>query len=122
MDENIDITLQRILSLIPRKPNGKFVHGSQKEFAEKLNMPHNLVTMWVSGSSKSYMQKLYEISDKYNVSVEWLKGETDVKEKPAPKNGDGLSEEERIMLEKFRRISEDERKTILRIMNGLEEK
>ena len=88
MDENIDITLQRILSLIPRKPNGKFVHGSQKEFAEKLNMPHNLVTMWVSGSSKSYMQKLYEISDKYNVSVEWLKGETDVKEKPAPKNGD----------------------------------
>lgn len=119
----MDITLERILSLIPRKQNGDFVHGAKKEFAQSLGLKNgNLVSDWEKGRTNSYTNYLYQISDKYNVSVEWLKGETDVKEKPAPKNGDGLSEEERIMLEKFRRISEDERKTLLRIMNGLAEK
>lgn len=31
---------------------------------------------------------MYLISDKYNVSVEWLKGETDIKEKPPAETGD----------------------------------
>lgn len=119
----MDIMLERILSLIERKPDGNFVHGAKKEFAQSLGLKNgNLVSDWEKGRTNSYTNYLYQISDKYNVSVEWLKGETDVKEKPAPKNGDGLSEEERIMLEKFRRISEDERKTLLRIMNGLAEK
>ena len=65
----MDITLERILSLIPKKPDGSYVHGAKKEFAENLSLSHNLVTMWISGKSKSYEQKLYEISDKYNVSV-----------------------------------------------------
>lgn len=119
----MDITLERIISLIPKKPDGKFQHGELKKFANSIGLKSgNLISDWLKGRSVSYNNYIYEISDKYNVSVEWLKGETDVKEKPAPKNGDGLSEEERIMLEKFRRISEDERKTLLRIMNGLAEK
>lgn len=88
----MDITLERILSLIPKKPDGSFVHGAKKEFSEQLNLSHNLVTMWISGKSRSYEQKLYEISDKYNVSVEWLKGETDIKEKLVPTNGNELLE------------------------------
>ena len=118
----MDITLERILYLIPRNPDGKYKHGEKKKLCERIGAPTNIINEWERGTSKSYRNYLYAISDKYNESVEWLKGETDVKEKPAPKNGDGLSEEERIMLEKFRRISEDERKTLLRIMNGLAEK
>jgi hypothetical protein len=79
----MDITLERILSLIPKKPDGKFKHGAKKEFAESLNLRSgNLIPDWVSGRSNSYMNYLYEISEKYNVSVEWLRGETDTKEKP----------------------------------------
>jgi hypothetical protein len=78
----MDITLERILSLIPKKPDGKFQHGAKKEFADSLDLSHNIVTMWVSGQSTSYKSHLYEISEKYNVSVEWLRGETDIKEKP----------------------------------------
>ena len=118
----MDIVLERILSLIPRKPDGKFVHGSKKSFADELDLPHNLIAEWCSGRNKYYYKYLYQISDKYNVSVEWLKGETDIKEKPAPKNGDGLYDDERIMLEKFRSMSFDDKKAILRIMNGLTEK
>lgn len=80
----MDIVLSRILSLIPKKPDGKYVHGAKAEFADSLGMARNLVTMWESGQSQSYRNKLHEIAAKYDVSVEWLKGETDEK-KPAPK-------------------------------------
>ena len=49
--------------------------------------------MWENGSSTSYKRKLYEISAAYNVSVEWLRGETDdpaQKKKPAT-DGDRLN-------------------------------
>lgn len=73
----MDITLERILSLIPKKPDGKFVHGAKKDFADSLGLPSNIVAEWISGRNKSYPNYLYEIAAKYDVSVEWLKGETD---------------------------------------------
>lgn len=85
----LDITLKRILSLIPKRADGKYVHGAKKKFAESIGyVGGEIVNMWENGSSKSYMGKLYEISSIYNVSVEWLKGETnepsqeEQKEKP----------------------------------------
>ena len=88
----MDIVLERILSLLPKKPDGKFVRGSKKEFAQSIGYDSgDIVSMWINGSSTSYNGKLHEISAKYGVSVEWLRGETDEKEKPAPK-GDGLKE------------------------------
>ncbi len=79
----MDITLERILSLIPRKDDGNFKHGAKKQFAKSIGYDGGeIVTMWISGSSESYKRKLHEISEQYNVSVEWLKGNTDIKEKP----------------------------------------
>lgn len=79
----MDITLKRILSLIPQKEDGSFVHGAQKKFAESIGLKSgNLISDWINGRSKSYDSYIYEIADKYDVSVEWLQGYTDVKEKP----------------------------------------
>ena len=89
----MDIVLERILSLLPKKPDGKFVRGSKKEFAQSIGYDSgDIVYMWINGSSTSYNGKLHEISAKYGVSVEWLKGETDEKEKPALKESELDSE------------------------------
>lgn len=40
--------------------------------------------MWIGGTSSSYQKKLHEIAAVYHVSVEWLKGETDIKNPPGP--------------------------------------
>lgn len=92
----MDITLERILSLIPRKPDGKYVHGAKKQFAESIGLKGgNLVSDWESGRVNSYRNYLYEISEKYNVSVEWLKGESDIKEKrPADKSGREVTDDD----------------------------
>lgn len=89
----MDIVLERILSLIPKKPDGKYIHGAKKEFAQSIGYDGgDIVSMWINGSSKSYMGKLHEIAAKYNVSVEWLKGETDIKN-PASTTADGWEKE-----------------------------
>ncbi len=73
----MDIMLERILSLIPRKPDGKYVHGAKKEFCERIGAPVNIVSEWEAEKTKSYRNYLYQIASEYNVSVEWLKGETE---------------------------------------------
>lgn len=89
----MDITLERILSLIPKKPNGKYVHGSFAQFARSVGLSSgNLVSDWIAGRTNSYKNYLYEIAAKYDVSVEWLKGETDEK-KPTTAKGDGLDDD-----------------------------
>ena len=74
----MDITLDRILSLLPRNENGKIRHGAKADFARELGFSDGaIVSMWEKGSSKSYLGYLYEIARMYGVSLEWLRGETD---------------------------------------------
>ena len=86
----MDETLARIISLFPTYEFGKPVRGSSKELAEYLGLPHNIVAEWKSGRNKSYTRYLHEIAEKYGVSVEWLKGETDEKNQPVT-DGDRLN-------------------------------
>lgn len=78
----MDIVLERILSLLPRKEDGKLVHGAKKEFADMLGIDKAVITQWTNGSSKSYNSYLHQIASAYNVSVDWLMGRID---DPAPK-------------------------------------
>ena len=74
----MDIVLERILSLLPHDETGKIVRGAKKDFAVSLGYDSgDIVSMWIKGTSTSYKNKLHEIASKYNVSVAWLKGETD---------------------------------------------
>ena len=90
----MDITLERILSLIPRKENGDFQHGALKTFAKSIGLKSgNLISDWLKGRSESYKNYIYEVSAKYGVSVAWLKGETDEKNPPVPEDERILNEE-----------------------------
>ena len=90
----MDIMLERILSLIPKKENGDFQHGALKAFANSIGLKSgNLVSDWLNGRSESYKNYIYEVSAKYGVTVEWLKGETDEKNPPVPEDERILNEE-----------------------------
>ncbi|MBQ2768054.1 MAG: hypothetical protein IJF49_08285 [Clostridia bacterium] len=79
----MDIVLERILSLIPRKPNGDFVHGAKRIFAQSIGYKGGeIISDWIAGRSDAYLKKVYEISEKYDVNADWLLGKTDKKEKP----------------------------------------
>jgi hypothetical protein len=115
----LEIMLQRILSLIPKKPDGKYVHGAKKEFCEKIGAPTNIVSEWEKGKTKSYRNYTYVIAAEYNVSVEWLTGESDVKEKTAAGSGDSLSDQESYFIHCLRLMTEEERKCFMAQAKGV---
>lgn len=91
----MSIMQERVLSLIPRKPDGKYVHGAKADFARELGFKSGaIVSDWESGKSDSYKRYLYQISALHGVSVEYLRGETDdpgIKEAPATE-GEGYTD------------------------------
>lgn len=78
----MDKTLERIMSLVPKKPDGSPVHGAKKDFCGKIGLAPNTMTEWIAGRSQSYLKYLYQIAEAYDVSVAWLRGETDEKSPP----------------------------------------
>lgn len=85
----MDITLERMLTLIPKKENGNFKHGALSQFARSIGFKDgHIVSDWIAGNSESYKNYIYQVSALYNVSVEWLQGKTEdksIKETPDPK-------------------------------------
>lgn len=65
--------------------------------------------------------KLSIIASILNTTPEYLKGETDQKEKPAGESTDGLSDYEVRMLAWFRSLPPEKRKAILEIGDGPKE-
>ena len=121
----MDTTLERILSLLPHKPDGSLVHGAKKLFCEKVGLAPNTVTEWIAGRSQSYYRYLYQIAEAFGVSVVWLKGETSEK-KPAAQTDDGLSPEEKNRRERlallndlFLRLTPAEQERFLGRLEGI---
>ena len=118
----MDIMLERILSLIPKNDDGKYVHGAKAEFAKSIGYYDGaIVSMWIKGTSTSYKNKLHEIAEKYGVSVKWLRGETDdpgIKEAPATE-GEGSDGK---IAQFIRSASAEELAEIYRYIDFLESK
>ncbi|MBQ7089151.1 MAG: helix-turn-helix domain-containing protein [Clostridia bacterium] len=75
----MDVMYQRIFEELARA--GK----TQKELAEYLGIKQQAITNWKQRLNTSYTKYIHGIADFLGVSVAYLKGETDVKEKsPAP--------------------------------------
>lgn len=108
----MEVMLERVLSLIPKKPDGKFVHGAKKDFSKNIGAPENIVSDWISGRSSSYKNYAYQISAKYGVSVEWLRGETDEKEKPASEEA-GFHPTLEDWLDAIDRMSREEMRAVM---------
>lgn len=76
----MDLTLERILSLLPKNEKGKIAHGAKADFARSLGFDGgDIVSMWIKGTSKSYRNYIFDIAALYGVSPEWLQGATDDK-------------------------------------------
>jgi transcriptional regulator with XRE-family HTH domain len=65
--------------------------------------------------------RIEAIANFLNTTPEYLKGETDIKEKTAPINEDGLSEKECELLRIFRQLSVEEQDLFLKMFHAGQE-
>lgn len=105
----MDIVLERLLSLIPQKEDGKFVHGAKKQFCESIGAPTNIVSEWIAGKTKSYRNYVFVAASVYGVDPNWILGKTDEKEKPTTDIGDGFTDEQRLIFNKLMALQPEER-------------
>ena len=89
--------LTKILELL--KENNK----KQKDLCDYLNISGNVFTDWKSGRVSSYKRYLPQIAEYFNVSVDYLVGNTDKKEKPLPEQG--LSKNMKTIVELYDKLS-----------------
>lgn len=115
----MDIVLERILSLIPQKDGGGFVHGAKKTFAQSIGYKGGeIISDWIAGRSDTYKSKVYEISEKYGVSAEWLLGNTDdpgQKEKPADTKSRGVEK----LMSLAEKLSDEQIDNFIAIMESM---
>ncbi len=110
----MDITLERILSLLPTTPDGKIKHGARAEFAKSIGLKSgNLISDWVKGRSRSYEDYVYQIAVKYHVPVAWLQGLTD---DPTP---EGIEADTQEVIDLLGRIPPELRSHAIEILRGL---
>lgn len=120
----MSIMQERVLSLIPRKPDGKYVHGAKADFARELGFKSGaIVSDWESGKSDSYKNYLYQISALHGVSVEYLRGETDdpgIKEAPATE-GEGLSAARQKLYDAIANLTDEQCTKLLGVVEWVKE-
>ena len=103
----------------------------QADLAEFIGVTPNVITDWKSGRIKSYSKYIYGIAKFLNVSVEYLKGETDIKQKLLVNNDEELTEyleelknrsEIRMLFSVTKGCTKDEVEQAVRIIEALRKK
>lgn len=85
---------------------------TQKELTDYLNVSKSTFTDWKNGKSKSFMKHLPEIAKFFQVSVDYLLGKTDKKNKTAPEE-QSLTDEQEALLNYCSDLSNDDLEKVI---------
>lgn len=97
----------------------------QKEMAEILQVPNNTYNQWENEKRQPDHDMLVRIAEYFGVTVDYLLGREEEPQKEKSPSNDGLSENEKVMLQLFRTVPEDRQTELLSLiesalkMNGL---
>lgn len=91
---------------------------SPNALAKQLGIPSGSITAWSKGSVPRN-NTLKKIAEHFDVSVDWLLGKTDEKEKPTTSAGDGLSIEKRMLIDMVNDLTDEDALRLLRVMRAI---
>lgn len=91
---------------------------SQAFICNKLGLSRNYLSEVKKGKTSLTDDRLAIIAEILNTTPEYLKGETDIKEKPASESADGLSDYDARVLAWFRSLPPEKREAILNLGDG----
>lgn len=81
----------------------KSLHYTQSEMAERLNVSQGTIASWENGLRIPEIQRILEIAEEFNVSIDYLFGREKTKEK---QNQVQLTDQEMALLDAYRSLNE----------------
>lgn len=88
---------------------------SQEQLANKLNLSTSTVGMYEQGRRQPDNSTLTKISEIFDVSVDYLLGNTEVKKFEEPYE----DELEKILFSKAKELSDDDKRAVINIINAI---
>ena len=84
---------------------------SQKDLAARIGVRPQAITEWKTGTTSSYTKYLPQIAEVLGVSIDYLM--TGEKEEPTVIQDDELTQKERDLIERFRKLPPDRQQYVL---------
>lgn len=111
----MDIMLSNIIALIGNR------RGAKKELADYLGISQNVFTSWFALKSESYKKYAPQIAEHYGVSLDWLSGNSDIREirKPVTPENNGLSELDIRIMQSVPQLTEEEKRIVFAQIKGI---
>lgn len=91
----------------------------QSELSEKTNIPKSAISQYISGAFEPKQDRIYIIAKALNVSEAWLMGyDVPMERQKSIPDEKKLTEEEKILLDLFRRVPEDTQQLVLQMIRA----
>ena len=97
----------------------------QYELCQKTNIPKSAISQYISGAFEPKQDRIYLISQALNVDPVWLMGyDVPMEKKAQPENKKipltepELSEGEKVLLDLFNRVPEDQQQLVLQMIRA----
>lgn len=86
----------------------------QSDLAEILKVRQNTISNWETGRNEPDQQALYELSKFFDVSIDYILGNSDVKKEPTPKEWDSLTDFQKNIIALMGKLSEAQQEEVVR--------
>lgn len=89
----------------------------QSDLAKLLKMGQATISNWETGRHEPDQEALLEMSKLFDVSIDYILGNTDIKKAPSYEDA-GLSTEEAALLDSFRKLTNDQKAFVLQAVKA----
>lgn len=92
---------------------------TQKELSKRTGIPKSSICNYIRGDFEPKQKRIHAIAKELDVSEAWLMGYDVPMERETPSREDPeISEGERVLLELFRRVPENEQRLVLQMIRA----
>lgn len=86
----------------------------QSDLAEILKVRQNTISNWETGRNEPDQQALYELSRFFDVSIDYILGNSDIKKEPTPEEWNSLTDVQKQIIALMDKMSPEQQDELLR--------
>lgn len=94
-------------------------HLSQQKLAKKIGISQQRLHGYETGAYEPNIATLINLANFFETSVDYLVGNTNIKHKIEPVSSASLNANEKVLINKYRKLDQDARDSIIKVLDSL---